>query len=68
MEMEQIIDIIKQVFEILSIPAAIVGGGVGVYFWRENKALKKVAVKEKGSEVSDKQQRTGDNQNEECGE
>ena len=65
MDIVQIIDVIKQVFEILAAPTAIVGGGIGVYFWRENKALKKAEGKEKESEVSDKQQQTWAHQNEE---
>ena len=61
----QIIDVIKQIFEMLAIPVAMVGGGVGVYFWNENKALKKAEVKEKEATVTDQQQQTWSKQNEE---
>jgi chromosome segregation ATPase len=65
MDIVQIIDVIKQIFEMLVIPAAMVGGGVGVYFWRENKALKKAEVKEKEASVTDQQQQTWAHQYEE---
>lgn len=65
MDIAQIIDVIKQIFEMLAIPAAMVGGGVGVYFWRENKALKKAEVKEKEASVTDQQQQTWAHQYEE---
>lgn len=65
MDIVQIIDVIKQIFEMLAIPVAMVGGGVGVYFWNENKALKKAEVKEKEATVTDQQQQTWSKQNEE---
>lgn len=65
MEALQIIELVKQVFEALAIPVAMVGGGVGVYFWRENKALKQAEVKEKEASVTDQQQQTWSKQNEE---
>lgn len=59
------VELIKGIVEIVTIVIGLAGGGIGFYFWRENKDLKKAEVKEKESEVSDKQQQTWAHQNEE---
>ena len=59
------VELIKGIAEIATIIIGLAGGGIGFYFWRENKDLKKAEVKEKESEVSDKQQQTWAHQNEE---
>lgn len=65
MEASQIIELVKQLFEVLAIVVGMVGGGVGIYFWRVNKALKQAEVKEKEATVTDQQQQTWSKQNEE---
>ena len=59
------VELIKGIAEIATIVIGLAGGGIGFYFWRENKDLKKAEVKEKESEVNDKQQQTWAHQNEE---
>ena len=65
MKASQIIELVKQAFEILTIIVGVVGGGVGIYFWRVNKAFKQAEVKEKEATVTDQQQQTWSKQNEE---
>lgn len=59
------VEIIKSIIEIVAIVVGLAGGGIGFYFWNENKALKKAEVKEKEASVTDQQQQTWSKQNEE---
>lgn len=59
------VELIKGIVEIVTIVVGLAGGGIGFYFWNENKALKKAEVKEKEASVTDQQQQTWSKQNEE---
>ena len=59
------VELIKEIIGIVSIVIGLAGGGIGFYFWRENKDLKKAEVKEKEAEVTNQQQQTWAHQNEE---
>ena len=59
------VELIKSIIEIVAIIVGLAGGGIGFYFWNENKALKKAEVKEKEASVTDQQQQTWSKQNEE---
>ena len=59
------VELIKGIIEIVAIVIGLAGGGIGFYFWRENKDLKKAEVKEKEAEVTNQQQQTWAHQNEE---
>ena len=59
------VELIKGIVEIAAIVVGLAGGGIGFYFWRENKDLKKAEVKEKEATVTDQQQQTWSKQNEE---
>jgi chromosome segregation ATPase len=59
------VELIKGIVEIIAIVVGLAGGGIGFYFWNENKALKKAEVKEKEASVTDQQQQTWSKQNEE---
>lgn len=59
------VELIKGIIEIVAIVVGLAGGGIGFYFWRENKDLKKAEVKEKEAAVADQQQQTWSKQNEE---
>ena len=52
------VELIKEIIGIVSIVIGLAGGGIGFYFWRENKDLKK-------AEVTNQQQQTWAHQNEE---
>jgi len=59
------VELIKEIVEILILVGGAIGGGVGIYFWRVNKAIKEAEVKEKEAEVTNQQQQTWAHQNEE---
>ena len=59
------VELIKEIVEILILVGGAIGGGVGIYFWRVNKAIKEAEVKEKDAITTEQQQQTWAHQNDE---